>query len=90
MRRKKLKQINDLKEVILKRHHQSFSESMCLFCGVTNDVSNLCAGGTQHATSKKITRKIELLVIISGDKLQSSRTAVFSVFFLLGRLETKK
>ena len=29
-------------------------EYKCLFCGVANDVSNLFAGGTQHATSKKI------------------------------------
>ena len=29
-------------------------EYKCLFCGVADDVSNLCAGGTQHATSKKI------------------------------------
>ena len=25
-------------------------ELKCLFCGVTDDMSNLCAGGTQHAT----------------------------------------
>ena len=29
----------------------------CLFCGVADDVSNLCAGGTQHATSKKIIKE---------------------------------
>ena len=26
-------------------------EFKCLFCGVTDDVSNISAGGTQHATS---------------------------------------
>ena len=25
-----------------------------LFCGVADDVSNFCAGGTQHGTSKNI------------------------------------
>ena len=29
----------------------------CLFCEVANDVSNICSGGTQHATSKKINKK---------------------------------
>ena len=35
-------------------------------------------------------RKIELSVIISGNKLQSSSTVVFIVFFLLGPLRPKK
>ena len=32
-------------------------EYKCLFCGVADDVSNLCAGGTQHAKSKKIKKE---------------------------------
>ena len=30
---------------------------MCLFCGVVDDVGNLCAGQTQHATSKRINKE---------------------------------
>ena len=53
IRRKKLKRISDLKEEISKRKHQSFWEGRkCLFCGVADDVSNLCADGTQDAASK--------------------------------------
>ena len=32
----------------------ALGEDKCLLCGVADDVSNLCAGGTRHATSKKI------------------------------------
>ena len=42
-------------------------------------MSNLGAGGAQHATSKKINEQKT-----SGDKLQSPRTIEISVFFLLG------
>ena len=58
IRRKKLKRISDLKEEISKRYYQSFWESRkCLFCGVADDVSKLCADGTQDAASKKINKE---------------------------------
>ena len=41
------------KEEISKRKHQSFWEGRkCLFCGGADDVSILCADGTQDAASK--------------------------------------
>ena len=44
---------------------------------------------TQHQR-RKTTRKIELSVIISGDKLQRSKTVAFLVFFLWVSLRPKK
>ena len=66
-------------------------EYECLFCGVADDVSNLCAGGTQHATSKKINeeknRAFSDNLWRQASKLQDSRVLSF---FLLGPLRPEK
>ena len=52
-----------------------------LFCGVADDVSNFCAGGTQHATSKKINeeknRAFSNNIWRQASKLQGSRVLSF-------------
>ena len=52
-----------------------------LFCGVADDVSNFCAGGTQHATSKKINeeknRAFSDNLWRQASKLQDSRVLSF-------------
>ena len=59
-------------------------EYQCLFCGVANDVSNLCADETEHATSQKINeeknRAFSDNLWRQVSKLQSSR--VLSVLCL--------
>ena len=54
IRRKRLKRISDLKEVMSRRHHRSFWESLSVISRVANNATNFCAGGAQPATSKKI------------------------------------
>ena len=53
----------------------------CLFCGAADDVSNLCAGGTQHATSKKINKQKNRAFSDNlwqqASKLQDSRVLSF-------------
>ena len=52
-----------------------------LFCGVSNDVSKLCAGGTQHETLKKINeeknRAFSDNLWRQASKLQDSRVLSF-------------
>ena len=52
-----------------------------MFCGVADDVSNLCAGGTQHATSKEINdekiRAFSENLWRQASKLQNSRVLSF-------------
>ena len=56
-------------------------EYKCLFCGVADDVSNLCAGGTQHATSEKINEEKNQTFSDNlwrqASKLQDSRVLSF-------------
>ena len=62
-----------------------------MFCGVADDMSNLCAGGTQHATSKEINDEKNWACSDNlwrqASELQNSR--VFS-FFSLGSTEDQE
>ena len=56
-------------------------EYKCFFCGVASDISNLCAGGKQRATSEKISKEKNWAFSVNlwqqASKLQDSRVLSF-------------